>query len=151
MARLRSEGGVQNGVSAAPLECFIPDFDVGGKTAEPKMAFNFAPLLRAACGGLRAAYARCARVLFSLFHTVILRPFFLFFAEWHQRAGSLPGCNTCSALCCESRGNQQLAGPPGAGVLPATNQLTGERSEPKSWGRIGAVNVVLNIPHASLD
>ena len=29
-------------------------------------------------------------------------------------------------------------------MLPATNQLTGERSEPKSWGRIGAVNVVLN-------
>ena len=49
-----------------------------------------------------------------------------------QRAVLLPGCNPCSALCCESSGNQQLSGPPGAGVLPATNQLTGERSEPKS-------------------
>ena len=58
------------------------------------------------------------------------------------RDGLIPGCNTCSALCCESSGNQQLSGPPGAGVLPATNQLTGERSEPKSWGQIGAVNVV---------
>ena len=46
------------------------------------------------------------------------------------------------ALCCEQSTNQQLSGPPGAGVLPATNQLTGERSEPKSWGQIGAVNVV---------
>ena len=62
--------------------------------------------------------------------------------RYGQRAGSLPGCNPCSALCCESSGNQQLSGPPGAGVLPATNQLTGERSEPKSWGQIGAVNVV---------
>ena len=27
-------------------------------------------------------------------------------------------------VCCESSGNQQLSGPPGTGVLPATNQLT---------------------------
>ena len=52
------------------------------------------------------------------------------------RAVFLPGCNTSFALCCESSGNQQLSGPPGAGVLPATNQLTGERSELKSWGQI---------------
>ena len=44
----------------------------------------------------------------------------------------LPGCNPSLALCCEQSGNQQLSGPPGAGVLPATNQLAGERSEPKS-------------------
>ena len=41
--------------------------DVSGKTAEPKMAFNFAHLLSAACGGaarrLRALRAR----FFSLF------------------------------------------------------------------------------------
>ena len=46
---------------------FVPDFDVSGKTAEPKMAFNFAHLLSAACGGaarrLRALRAR----FFSLF------------------------------------------------------------------------------------
>ena len=59
-----------------------------------------------------------------------------------QRAVLLPGCNSGFAQCCESSGNQQLSGPPGAGVLPATNQLAGERSEPKSWGQIGAVNVV---------
>ena len=45
----------------------VPDFDVSGKTAEPKMAFNFAHLLSAACGGaarrLRALRAR----FFSLF------------------------------------------------------------------------------------
>ena len=33
------------------LSRFVPDFNVSGKTAEPKMAFNFAPLLSAACGG----------------------------------------------------------------------------------------------------
>ena len=33
------------------LSRFVPDFDVSGKTAEPKMAFNFAHLLSAACGG----------------------------------------------------------------------------------------------------
>ena len=32
------------------LSRFVPDFDVSGKTAEPKMAFNFAHLLSAACG-----------------------------------------------------------------------------------------------------
>jgi len=42
--------------------------DVSGKSAEPKMAFNFAHLLSAACGGaarharrLRRPAARCAR------------------------------------------------------------------------------------------
>ena len=40
-------------------QSIIPTFDVSGKTAEPKMAFNFAHLLS-------AAYARCARI-FSLF------------------------------------------------------------------------------------
>ena len=29
----------------------VPDFDISGKTAESKMAFNFAHLLSAACGG----------------------------------------------------------------------------------------------------
>ena len=33
------------------LSRFVPDFNVSGKTAEPKMAFNFAHLLSAACGG----------------------------------------------------------------------------------------------------
>ena len=32
------------------LSRFVPDFNVSGKTAEPKMAFNFAPLLSAAWG-----------------------------------------------------------------------------------------------------
>ena len=49
------------------LSRFVPDFNVSGKTAEPKMAFNFAHLLYAACGGaarrLRALRAR----FFSLF------------------------------------------------------------------------------------
>ena len=49
------------------LSRFVPDFNVSGKTAEPKMAFNFAHLLSAACGGaarrLRALRAR----FFSLF------------------------------------------------------------------------------------
>ena len=51
------------------LSRFVPDFDVSGKTAEPKMAFNFAHLLSAACGGaprrlgrLRRPWARCARL-----------------------------------------------------------------------------------------
>ena len=50
------------------------------------------------------------------------------------------------ALCCESSVNQQLSGPPGAGVLPATNQPThrGERSEPKSWGQIRELAVNVN-------
>ena len=50
------------------LSRFVPDFDVSGKTAEPKMAFNFAHLLSAACGGaphrlrrLRRPWARCPR------------------------------------------------------------------------------------------
>ena len=33
------------------LSRFVPDFNVSGKTAEPKMAFNFAHLLSAAYGG----------------------------------------------------------------------------------------------------
>ena len=49
------------------LSRFVPDFNVSGKTAEPKMAFNFAHLLSAACGDtarrLRALRAR----FFSLF------------------------------------------------------------------------------------
>ena len=48
-------------------QSIIPTFDVSAKTAEPKMAFNFAHLLSAACGGaarrLRALRAR----FFSLF------------------------------------------------------------------------------------
>ena len=51
---------------------FVPDFDVSGKTAEPKMAFNFAHLLSAACGGaprrlgrLRRPWARCARLFWG--------------------------------------------------------------------------------------
>ena len=51
------------------LSRFVPDFDVSGKTAEPKMAFNFAHLLSSACGGaprrlgrLRRPWARCARL-----------------------------------------------------------------------------------------
>ena len=38
-----------------------PDFDVSGKTAEPKMACNFAHLLSAACGGVprRLGRLRC--------------------------------------------------------------------------------------------
>ena len=54
------------------LSRFVPDFDVSGKTAEPKMAFNFAHLLSAACGGaprrlgrLRRPWARCARLWFG--------------------------------------------------------------------------------------
>jgi len=46
--------------------------DVSGKTAEPKMAFNFAHLLSAACGGaprrlerLRRPWARCARLFWG--------------------------------------------------------------------------------------
>ena len=120
------------------------------------MAFNFAHLLSAACGGaprrlgrLRRPWARCARLFWRGYQhrkraaegtqKVLVAPRRCLTC---QHPGSLPGCNPCSALCCESSGNQQLSGPPGAGVLPATNQLTGERSEPKSWGQIGAVNVV---------
>ena len=48
-------------------QSIIPTFDVSAKPAEPKMAFNFAHLLSAACGGaarrLRALRAR----FFSLF------------------------------------------------------------------------------------
>ena len=54
------------------LSRFVPDFDVSGKTAEPKMAFNFAHLLSAACGGaprrlgrLRRPWARCARLFWG--------------------------------------------------------------------------------------
>jgi len=46
--------------------------DVSGKTAEPQMAFNFAHLLSAACGGaprrlgrLRRPWARCARLFWG--------------------------------------------------------------------------------------
>ena len=51
------------------LSRFVPDFDVSGKTAEPKMAFDFAPLPSTACGSaprrlgcLRRLWARCARL-----------------------------------------------------------------------------------------
>ena len=54
------------------LSRFVPDFNVSGKTAEPKMAFNFAHLLSAACGGaprrlgrLRRPWARCARLFWG--------------------------------------------------------------------------------------
>ena len=54
------------------LSRFVPDFDVSGKTAQPKMAFNFAHLLSAACGGaprrlgrLRRPWARCARLFWG--------------------------------------------------------------------------------------
>ena len=40
---------------------FVPDFDVSGKTAEPKMAFNFAHLLSAACGGAPRRLGRLRR------------------------------------------------------------------------------------------
>ena len=44
------------------LSRFVPDFNVSGKTAEPKMAFNFAHLLSAACGG---APRRLGRLLWG--------------------------------------------------------------------------------------
>ena len=54
------------------LSRFVPDFNVSGKTAEPKMAFNFAHLLSAAYGGaprrlgrLRRPWARCARLFWG--------------------------------------------------------------------------------------
>ena len=37
---------------------FVPDFDVSGKTAEPKMAFNFAHLLSRRLARLRRLWAR---------------------------------------------------------------------------------------------
>ena len=40
---------------------FVPDFDVSGKTAEPKTAFNFAHLLSAACGGAPRRLGRLRR------------------------------------------------------------------------------------------
>ena len=40
---------------------FVPDCDVSGKTAEPKMAFNFAHLLSAACGGAPRRLGRLRR------------------------------------------------------------------------------------------
>ena len=43
------------------LSRFVPDFDVSGKTAEPKMAFNFAHLLSAACGGAPRRLGRLRR------------------------------------------------------------------------------------------
>ena len=53
-------------------QSIIPTFDVSAKTAEPKMAFNFAHLLSAACGGaprrlgrLRRPWARCARLFWE--------------------------------------------------------------------------------------
>ena len=55
------------------------------------MAFNFAPLLR-------AAYARCARVLFSLFHTVILRARRLFGALHVRAYGRRPAGMSSSSL-----------------------------------------------------
>ena len=63
------------------------------------------------------------------------------------RAVFLPGCNSSFAQCCESSGNQQLSGPPGAGVLPATNQLAGERSEPKSCGPRLPTGTACRKPH----
>ena len=60
------------------LSRFVPDFDVSGKTAEPKMAFNFAHLLSAACGGaprrlgrLRRPWARCARLFWGGYQHLI--------------------------------------------------------------------------------
>jgi len=65
------------------LSRFVPDFDVSGKTAEPKMAFNFAHLLSAACGGaprrlggLRRPWARCARLFWSDGIARLCHPFF---------------------------------------------------------------------------
>ena len=43
------------------LSRFVPDFNVSGKTAEPKMAFNFAHLLSAACGGAPRRLGRLRR------------------------------------------------------------------------------------------
>ena len=43
------------------LSRFVPDFNVSGKTAEPKMAFNFAHLLSAACGGAPRRLGRLGR------------------------------------------------------------------------------------------
>ena len=57
-------------------QSIIPTFDVSAKTAEPKMAFNFAHLLSAACGGA-ARRLRALRALFflffCLFHSVIFK------------------------------------------------------------------------------
>ena len=64
------------------LSRFVPDFDVSGKTAEPKMAFNFAHLLSAACGGaprrlgrLRRPWARCARLFWGGYQHRIIADF----------------------------------------------------------------------------
>ena len=65
---------LESGAAVAPGGPSIPDFDVSysGKTAEPKMAFNFAHLLSATCGGaprrlgrLRRPWARCARLFWG--------------------------------------------------------------------------------------
>ena len=59
-------------VSCFGLSRFVSDFNVSGKIAEPKMAFNFAHLLSAACGGaprrlgrLRRLWARCAHLFWG--------------------------------------------------------------------------------------
>ena len=54
------------------LSRFVPDFDVSGKTAEPKMAFNFAHLLSAACGGAPRRSGRLRRPLASELRALFL-------------------------------------------------------------------------------
>jgi len=53
---------------ASPTLIVVPDFDVSGKPAETKMAFNFAHLLSAACGDA----ARRLRALRALFLSLFL-------------------------------------------------------------------------------
>ena len=95
------------------LSRFVPDFDVSGKTAEPKMAFNFAHLLSAACGGaprrlgrLRRPWARCAR---------------LFWGGYQHRKSACFSCQTSAISAGRQRlseGHHALPGPPdGAGLL----------------------------------
>ena len=50
------------------LSRFVPDFNVSGKTAEPKMAFNFAHLLSAAAAYLLARHRPASLTQASLLH-----------------------------------------------------------------------------------
>ena len=130
------------------LSRFVPDFNVSGKTAEPKMAFNFAHLLSAACGGaprrlgrLRRPWARCARLFwggyqhrkiarFSIFGGLLIsshdrvRRVYRRFAHRRDRWRHGPGCAWGgSATLWESPG----AAPPVS--LPLVDFLGGDLPE----------------------
>ena len=75
---------------------FVPDFDVSGKTAEPKMAFNFAHLLSAACGGaarrLRALRARFFSLFLSFSQCNFTEKCHFFFGGPHHTHAAFAAC-----------------------------------------------------------